>query len=289
MRSTPARAFSTALEHNNNVALPCSAVAPSEAVSASRGRLLTAGHMAFTGVAQVTNIGDLLAGRREFEPPAVPDYLQDTYSWAYLNPSALGLLDRPLVVSVILWGNYRRLQRVTFEELRPGQRVLQPACVYGDFSPNLAAFLGPQGRLDVMDVAPLQVENCRRKLSAFVNATASQRDAADHGGMAYDAVCCFFLLHEMPDHYKRRVVGALLRAVRPGGKVVFVDYHRPHWAHPLKAVMSLVFNRLEPFAKGLWDKKISDYASAHKQFSWSVETYFGGLYQKTVARRFLDR
>jgi hypothetical protein len=76
-----------------------------------------------------------------------------------------------------------------------------------------------------------------------------------------------------------------LRAVRHGGKVVFVDYNRPHWAHPLKAAMSLVFNHLEPFAKGLWDKKISDYASAHEQFSWSVQTYFGGMYQKTVARR----
>lgn len=285
MRSNPARAFSTALESNNNVVLPCSNVVPCDAVPASQERLLTAGHMAFNGAAQETKVGGLPAGRYDFEPPAVPDYLQDTYSWAYLNPSALGLLDRPLVVSTILWGNYRRLQRVTFEELRPGQRVLQPACVYGDFSPNLAAFLGPRGRLDVTDVAPLQIENCRRKLSAFVNATASVRDAADHGGIEYDAVCCFFLLHEMPDHYKRRVVDALLRAVRPGGKVVFVDYNRPHWAHPLKAVMSLVFNRLEPFAKELWDKKISDYASTHEQFSWSVQTYFGGLYQKTVARR----
>ncbi len=245
------------------MALPGSRGTPYVAVPAGQEPLQAADHTAFTGAAQKTNVGDLPAGRYEFEPPAIPDYLKDTYSWAYLNPSSLRLLDRPLVVSSILWGNYRRLQRVTFGELRPGQHVLQPACVYGDFSPNLAAFLGAEGRLDVFDVSSLQIENCRRKLSSFVNATASVRDAADHGGIAYDAVCCFFLLHEMPDHYKRRVVDALLRAVRPGGKVVFVDYSRPHWAHPLKAVMSLVFNRLEPFAKELWDKKISDYASAH--------------------------
>ncbi len=285
MRSNLARAFSTALESNNNVALPCSNVVPCDAVPASQERLLTAGHMAFTGAAQETSFGGLPAGRYEFEPPAVPDYLQDTYSWAYLNPSALGLLDRPLVVSTILWGNYQSLQRATFEELRPGQRVLQPACVYGDFSPNLAAFLGPRGRLDVIDVAPLQIENCRRKLSAFVNATASVRDAADHGGIEYDAVCCFFLLHEMPDYYKRRVVAALLRAVHPGGKVVFVDYNRPHWAHPLKPVMSLVFDCLEPYAKGLWVNEIVGYTSPADEFTWIKQTYFGGLYQKVVARR----
>ncbi len=93
-------------------------------------------------------------GRRgEHAPPAVPDYLRDTYSWAYLRPGSVRLLDRSPVVSAILWGNYWRLQRAVLAELHPGQRVLQPACVYGDLSPRLAAFLGPQGRLDVSDVS----------------------------------------------------------------------------------------------------------------------------------------
>ena len=64
------------------------------------------------------------------------------------------------------------------------------------------------------------------------------------------------LLHEMPDFYKRRGVDALLKAVRTGGKVVFVDYHKPHRAHPLKGLMSLIFNLLEPFAKSLWENDI---------------------------------
>ncbi len=241
--------------------------------------------MAFTGAAQETNAGGLPAGRCDFEPPAVPDYLQDTYNWAYLNLRALGLLDRSLVVSSILWGNYRRLQRALLGELRSGERVLQPACVYGDFSPNLAAFLGPQGRLDVTDVTPLQVENCRRKLHEFPSATVSLWDAAEPRPPVYDAVACFFLLHEMPEDYKKRAVDALLGAVRPGGKVVFIDYHKPHWAHPLKPVMSLVFDTLEPFAKGLWANEISSYAGPKEGFVWSKQTYFGGLYQKTVARR----
>ena len=224
-------------------------------------------------------------GRRHAVPAHVPGYLQETYGWAYLNPRNLKLLDRPLIVSAILWGNYRRLLRKALAELRPGQRVLQPACVYGDFSPVVAEFLGPQGRLDVTDVAPLQVENCRRKLGAFPQATARVRDAADLGGGSYDAVCCFFLLHELPESYKRKVVDALLDSVRPGGKVIFVDYHRPHWAHPLKPVMSLVFDLLEPFAKGLWAFEIPSYAAHPARFDWSKRTCAGGLYQVSVARR----
>jgi len=73
--------------------------------------------------------------------------------------------------------------------------------------------------------------------------------------------------------------------VVPGGKVVFVDYHRPHWAHPLKPVMSLVFDTLEPFAKDLWDNEVSHYGGESDEFVWRKETYFGGLYQKVVAEK----
>jgi SAM-dependent methyltransferase len=230
-------------------------------------------------------VGALPEGPRELAPPAVPEYLRVTYGWAYLNRFAVRLFDRPWVVSAILWGAYSRLWREVRAELRPGQRVLQPACVYGDFSRSLARFLGPRGRLDISDVAPVQVENCRAKLKGFPNASVRIRDAADLRGGSYDAVCSFFLLHEMPETYKRAVVDALLSCVRPGGKVVFVDYHKPHRMHPLKAVMSLVFDLLEPFAKGLWRNEIASYARAPADFAWSKETYFGGLYQKTVARR----
>ncbi len=223
---------------------------------------------------------------RDWIQPQIPGYLKDTYTyaWAYLRPAVVRLLDRPLVVSVILWGNYRRLLHAALAELRPGQHVYQPASVYGDLSSKIARALGPEGHLDVADVVPLQVENCRRKLSGFGNATVRLWDAGDRCRGTYDVVCCFFLLHEMPEAYKRRVVEALLQAVRPGGKVVFVDYHKPHWAHPLKWVMSLVFDALEHFAKELWFNEIASYASRSEEFTWSKQTYFGGLYQKTIAR-----
>lgn len=218
-------------------------------------------------------------------PPDIPGYLREVYYWSYLNPRNVPLLDHELVVSVILWGNHRRLRRAAFAELRPGQRVLQPACVYGDFSIALARHLGPRGRLEVIDVAPIQVARCRRKLRDLSQARVRHADASQHGAGSYDAVCCYFLLHELPDDYKRRVVGALLASVAPGGKVVFMDYHRPHWAHPLKPVTGLVFDRLEPFARSLWHNPIASYAGAARDFAWSTETFFGGLFQKTVAQR----
>ncbi len=218
-------------------------------------------------------------------PAGVPAYLSETYTWAYLSPRALAFFDRPWVVSAILFGNYRRLQRALLRELEPGMRVLQAACVYGDFSRNLAKRVGAHGKLDVIDVAGLQIANCKRKLRDFPHACAWVADAATPRAVSYDAVCCFFLLHELPDGYKRAVVDALLASVRPGGSVVFVDYHKPHFANPLKLVMKLVFDTLEPYAKALWHSEIATLAKAPENFAWRKQTFFGGLYQKVVARR----
>ena len=195
------------------------------------------------------------------------------------------LLDNTFVVTAILWGNLNRLIRVNCAELEPGQRVLQAASVYGRYSSDLASTLGPSGRLDVIDIAPLQVAHRRRKLAGFPQARVRVADAAKPGGGTYDAVCCFFLLHEIPDDHKCQVVDALLAAVPPGGKVIFTDYHRTRRWHPLRWPMHMVFRLLEPFAIGLIEREIRDFASDRDDFHWRKTTFFGGLYQKVVAER----
>lgn len=218
-------------------------------------------------------------------PPAIPSYLSDTYTWAYLSSLGTRVFDRQAVVNTILWGNARRLIRAVTGELQPGWRVLQPACVYGTFSADVARRLGPEGRLEVSDIAPIQVALTRRKLQGVANASVDLRDATDSGRGPFDAVTCFFLLHEVPEEYKHRIVDALLASVRPGGKAVFVDYHRPAGLHPLRPLMAGVFAALEPFADALWTREIASYASAGDAFTWRKETFFGGLYQKVVAER----
>ncbi len=217
--------------------------------------------------------------------PEIPDYLRDTYYWAYISPRNVPLLDRDIVVRTILWQQHRRLQRAAFEEIEVGQSVLQPASVYGDFSANLARHVGPGGSLEVTDVAPIQVSRCRQKLQALPQATVRLANALYPTGRLYDRVCCYFLMHEMPDDYQRGVTDVLLDSLAPGGKLIFVDYHKPHWAHPLKGITSLVFDTLEPFAKSLWRHEISEFASNADKYNWRKETYFGGLFQRVVAER----
>lgn len=217
--------------------------------------------------------------------PPIPRYLEEVYWWAYMRPGSLTVFDHSAVVSAILWGNYGRLKRILFDELEAGRNVLQAACVYGDLCPRLARIIGDRGRLDIVDIVPLQVENCNRKLSPFPWSRARIADAALPGGASYDVVCCYFLLHELPDDHKRAVVDALLDSVAPGGKAVFVDYHRPRALHPLRPVMALVFALLEPFARRMWRSEIESFSGRGDDFVWRKETCFGGLYQKVVAER----
>jgi len=217
--------------------------------------------------------------------PGIPDYLEKTYHWAYLDPRNAKYLDHEWVVKTILWHQHRRLEQATFAEIEPGQHVLQSACVYGDFSRLLAEHIGPEGRLEIVDVAELQVNNCRKKLAAFNHASVRHENVLHLRNEAVDVACCYFLMHEMPNDYKRGVAAVLLNSVRAGGRVVFVDYHKPHWAHPLKPITSLVFDTLEPYAKDLWRTEVATIAGNDRRFRWQKETYFGGLFQKVVATR----
>lgn len=216
---------------------------------------------------------------------AIPAYLRSVYTWAYINPTNARLLDRNVVASAILFGNYARLRRACLREIEPGQHVLQAAHVYGGFVRELAERVGPDGRLDVVDVVPLQAELCRRKLQGFRNARVRVADAADPGPESYDVVSAFFLLHEIPDEQKRAVVDALLARLKPDGKAVFIDYHAPAVWHPLRLPLRRVFGRLEPFAESLWHHDIESFASEPAPYQWHKTTLFGGVYQKTVAQR----
>lgn len=215
----------------------------------------------------------------------IPAYLRKTYHWCYLHPRNVRLLDREIVVRTILWQQHRKLQKLAFAEIEPGQTVLQPASVYGRFAPDLAEHIGPTGRLDVVDVAEVQVSNVRRKLAPYPNAAVHHANILDFGGGPYDVVCCYFLLHEVPDDYKHRIVNLLLDKVKPGGKVVFVDYHKPRWWHPLKLITRIVFDTLEPYAKRLWHTAIRDFAREPDRYRWQQQTVFAGLFQKVVATR----
>ncbi len=223
-------------------------------------------------------------------PAAIPEYLHNTYWWAYLHPRAVHIFERQWLVNLILWGNFARLRDAALQEMGEviNGRVLQVACVYGDFTEHLVRRLGPEGSLDVIDVAPIQIKNLQTKLSKPQHVNALLQDSTDlhFDDASHDAVVVFFLLHEQPAEVRRKTIAQALRVTKPGGKLVFVDYHKPVAASPFRYLMVPVLTTLEPFAMDLWNGEIVDWLPSDvKVSSIDKQTYFGGLYQKVVITR----
>ena len=225
-----------------------------------------------------------------FAPVPIPEYLQKTYWWAYLHPRAVHIFERQWLVNLILWGNFARLRDLALQEMGEliNGKVLQVACVYGDFTEHLVARLGPEGSLDVIDVAPIQITNLQNKLKGARQVAVLRQDSTDmqFDDASRDAVVVFFLLHEQPAEVRRKTIAQALRVTKPGGKVVFVDYHRPVASSPFRYIMVPILTTLEPFAMDMWRGEIADWLPTDMQpASIEKETYFGGLYQKVVITR----
>lgn len=224
-------------------------------------------------------------------PVPLPVYLQQTYWWAYLHPAAVRFFERQWLVNLILWGNFARLRDQALAELEPFRqgRILQVACVYGDFTERLFQRLGANGSLDVVDVAPVQLENLQTKLDIDASRLGLHHQDSTRLSFAdasYDSVVVFFLLHEQPENVRIRTLAEALRVVKPGGKLVLVDYHRPRRFNPFRYVMIPILKSLEPFAMDLWRKEIVEWLPDEARSSSIVkQTYFGGLYQKVVIAR----
>jgi len=221
------------------------------------------------------------------EPP-IPDYLQDTYWWAYLHPKCFWFFERKWVVNLILWGNMKKLCDVVLDEmlLQPDSHVLQVACVYGDFSNRLTSHLEQtQSRLSLVDVAPIQLRNVTKKLQGQGNVSYHHQDSTSLSfpDDNFDETVVFFLLHEQPEDARRKTVTESIRVTRPGGRVIFVDYHKPGRFNPMRYLMRPILSILEPFAMDLWRQELPAFMPAQiRPEQISSTFYFGGLYQKVV-------
>jgi ubiquinone/menaquinone biosynthesis C-methylase UbiE len=216
----------------------------------------------------------------------IPGYLQKYYWWAYVHHNAVRVFERQWLVNAILFGNYPRLRNSALAALGdalPG-RTLQIACAYGDITNNLCQKVqASSGALDVVDVLPSQLENLLRKMpkGAPVEAFLMDSAALNIPDASYDRAILFFLLHEQPVAWREKTLSEALRVVKPGGRIVIVDYAGPYRWNPIRYLLGPFLKVLEPFALDLWRDGIAKWMPRDwAPQNWERKAFFGGLYQR---------
>jgi ubiquinone/menaquinone biosynthesis C-methylase UbiE len=220
----------------------------------------------------------------ETSSPPIPQYLQATYWWAYIHPWGVRVFERQWLVNLILWGNYKRLCNAVLHGY--GQnlsgRTLQVACAYGNLTPRLAAIMGGDGALEVIDILPIQLSNLAGKLPEDSCARLHCMDSSSltFPDQHFDRVLIYFLLHEQPLAVRKKTLAEAIRVIRPGGTLTIVDYAAPGRFHPLRYLMAPILALLEPFARDLWNDEIVSWL--HRDANIVLvhqQRFFGGLYQ----------
>ncbi len=145
-----------------------------------------------------------------------------------------------LMNDAMSFGLHRLWKRFTVEKtgLKPGQSALDVAAGSGDLSIPLARRVGPQGRVVVTDINREMLERGRdRLLDAGIagNAACVLADAESlpFAAQSFHCITIGFGLRNVTD--KDQALRSMFRVLKPGGRLLVLEFSRPHLG-PLNAV-----------------------------------------------------
>jgi ubiquinone/menaquinone biosynthesis C-methylase UbiE len=215
--------------------------------------------------------------------------------WIYKSPFFIRLTDRMFVVSSILLFQYSKLVSCVVKRLNPslkGKRVLQISCAFGNVSEKIAESCARQDAAELVltDIMQSELDNAEKKLKKFGNlCTYSRQDATSLGfeDQSFDYVVAFFLPHELPFDKKIKHIEEAKRVLKPGGKVIFGEFHKPR-LKILEILGRIYFKIFEPYATEMWDS--FDLAKAIEEntddaYKFEKDTFLFDNFQVLTAKR----
>jgi len=135
-------------------------------------------------------------------------------------------------VSLMMLGRRRRLRRTTvaLAQVRPGERVLEVGCGTGDVALAAKALAGPNGAVYGIDPSPEMIAVARAKAADQACAVDFQIgliEALAFPDATFDVVLSSLMMHHLPDDLKRQGLAEIARVLKPGGRLLIVDFKRP--------------------------------------------------------------
>jgi demethylmenaquinone methyltransferase/2-methoxy-6-polyprenyl-1,4-benzoquinol methylase/phosphoethanolamine N-methyltransferase len=134
-----------------------------------------------------------------------------------------------LGTTILSFGRMAALHRRILElaGIRSGERILDVGCGPGRLAILAGTAVGPAGEACGIDPAPEMIELARRKAARAgvkarfeVGVIEAPPFPRDH----FDVVLSSLMLHHVPDEVKRRGLAEIHRVLKPGGRLVAVDF-----------------------------------------------------------------
>ncbi len=143
--------------------------------------------------------------------------------------------------------------------LKPGMAVADVGAGTGYYSRRLALQVGPEGKVFAIEVQPqmLRVLETTAKRPGYGNIVPvlGTEDDVKLPEASVDLAIMVDVYHELA--YPHEVLASIVRAVRPGGRVVFVEYRGEDFSVPIKSLHKMTEQqiRLEAADQSLvWER-----------------------------------
>ena len=141
-----------------------------------------------------------------------------------------------LMNDLMTWGLHRRWKRaaVRMAGVEPGNRVLDLAGGTGDLALRMAKRVGPTGHVVLADINPSMLAEAERRLAKSplkdrVSVREADAEELPFEPGEFDAVTISFGLRNVTD--QPRALASMLRVLKPGGRLVVLEFSRPvAWA-----------------------------------------------------------
>jgi ubiquinone/menaquinone biosynthesis C-methylase UbiE len=123
-----------------------------------------------------------------------------------------------------------RERLVDLARIQPGDAVLDVGCGTGTLAIAAARRAGPLGRVSGLDASPEMVARAGHKAAragVSVDLHIGSAAALPFDDHQFDAVLATLMLHHLPRRTREQMARQVRRVLRPGGRVLAVDFGRP--------------------------------------------------------------
>jgi ubiquinone/menaquinone biosynthesis C-methylase UbiE len=131
----------------------------------------------------------------------------------------------------VLRGKLRKLRLRTADlaQLQPGEAVLDVGCGTGALAMVASKRVGATGRVCGIDPGPRQIARARSKAeraSLPIDFQIGVIEQLAFPDQSFDVVLSTLMIHHLPDDLKRLGFAEMARVLKPGGRLVIVDFKR---------------------------------------------------------------